>query len=191
MNSSELRAELERLHPESYGWALGCCLRNAGEAESVLQTVYLKVLEGKARFEGRAKFKTWLFSVIRRTAADRRRRSVLQRIGLAKYENYVPPGRSADRPDEALYRSEVQIELLRALARLSERQRQALQLAFYHDLSLEEAAAVMNVSVGSARTHYELGTKRPRQLMAQSGGFPASGSWRNKAPTTIPPADNR
>src|SRR5215469_1449957 len=117
MNSSELRAELERLHPESYGWALGCCFRNAGEAETVLQTVYLKVLEGKARFDGRAKFKTWLFSVIRKTAADRRRRSILQRMGFTRYETTLPAAAPDVAPDEAVYRSEVQIRLLQALAR--------------------------------------------------------------------------
>jgi RNA polymerase sigma factor (sigma-70 family) len=186
MNSSELRAELERLHPESYGWALGCCFRNPSEAESVLQTVYLKVLEGKARFDGKAKFKTWLFSVIRNTAADRRRRSILQRMGLTRYENYVPGGSSADEPEQAVYRSEVQVRLVQALDRLPERQRQALQLAFYHDLSLEEAARVMNVSIGSARTHYERGKKRLRQLMTESGVFDESESGRTETQSVIP-----
>ena len=186
MNGSELRAELERLHPESYGWALACCWRDAAEAESVLQTVYLRVLQGKARFDGRAKFKTWLFSVIRRTAADRRRRFLLRRLGLAKYEIYQPADKNVDRPDDVVYRSEVQILLLGALAQLPERQRQTLQLVFYHDLSLEEAAGVMNVSIGSARTHYERGKKRLRQLMGESRIFDESGSGRKEAEGAIP-----
>ena len=186
MNSSDLRSELESLHPESYGWALSCCYRNAGEAESVLQTVYLKILQGKARFDGRAKFKTWLFSVIGRTAADRRRRFLLHRLGLARYETYEPGDKNIDRPDEAVYRSEVQVLLLRALAQLPGRQRQTLQLVFYHDLSLEDAARVMNVSVGSARTHYERGKKRLRQLVEELRIVDESRSGRKGPEGAVP-----
>ena len=77
MTDSELRAAMETHHSESYGWALNCCARSSVEAEAVLQTVYLKVLMGKARYDGKASFKTWLFAVIRRTAADERRRQML------------------------------------------------------------------------------------------------------------------
>src|SRR5436189_85175 len=52
MEIAELKAELERLHSASFGWALSCCRRDRTEAEEVLQTVYLKILEGKARFSG-------------------------------------------------------------------------------------------------------------------------------------------
>lgn len=51
-----------------------------------MQTVYLKILQGKARYSGRASFRTWLFSVIRKTAAEERRRSFFRRLKLREYE---------------------------------------------------------------------------------------------------------
>ena len=42
MQPEEARAELEKHHGESFGWALHCCRRDRGQAEEVLQTVYLK-----------------------------------------------------------------------------------------------------------------------------------------------------
>src|SRR2546421_12804820 len=104
MDSSELQSRLEGCQRESYGWALCCCSRDSAEAENVLQAVYLKVLDGRARFDGRAAFKTWLFSVIRKTAADARRRKFLRRPRLA---GYAESGASEVRPDEKIFRSDV------------------------------------------------------------------------------------
>src|ERR1700732_2864986 len=69
LDDAGLRNALEAHHVESYGWALSCCRRRPDEAENVLQLVYVKVLSGKAVFDGRSSFKTWLFAVIRKTAA--------------------------------------------------------------------------------------------------------------------------
>jgi len=165
MNDIELRAELEKHHRESYGWALSCCARNPAEAENVLQIVYLKALEGKARFDGQSSFKTWLFAVIRRTAIDEQRRHWLRRLRLDKYDERVERTAREESPDEVIYRSEIRALFRRALVELPRRQREVLQLIFYHDLSLAEAAEVMGVSLGSARTHYERGKQRLRRLM--------------------------
>src|SRR5690242_1185291 len=89
MENAGLRSLLEQHHRESYGWALSCCSRNAGDAQNVLQSAYLKVLQGKARFNGEAAFRTWLFSVIRKTAADHRRRNILRKLRLVKYQQDV------------------------------------------------------------------------------------------------------
>src|SRR6267378_4456646 len=78
MDIAELKAELEMLHGASFGWALNCCRRDRAEAEEVLQTVYLKILEGKACFRGEASLKTWLFAVIRKTAIGEHRKNILQ-----------------------------------------------------------------------------------------------------------------
>ena len=160
MNGPQLRFELENNHRQSYGWALCCCARDALEAEEVLQIAYLKVLEGKARYDGRAEFKTWLFGVIRLTAAEQRRRRLLGWLRLASYQPRPVP---REQPDEALDRTELQAGLLLALARLPRRQREVLQLVFCHDMSLSEAAEAMGVSLGSSRTHYERGKRALRK----------------------------
>jgi RNA polymerase sigma factor (sigma-70 family) len=186
MDTSELRAQLELYHRECYGWALSCCLRNPADAESVLQTVYVKVLEGKARFDGKAAFKTWLFSVIRKTAADHRRRRMLHRFRLIRYEESNDRIAQEENPETAVYHSEIQKLFRCALARLPARQRETLQLVFYHDLSLAEAARVMGVSIGSARTHYERGKKQLRQLVAELGISDETLLGRKENQATIP-----
>jgi RNA polymerase sigma-70 factor (ECF subfamily) len=178
MTDSELRAAMETHHSESYGWALSCCARSSVDAEAVLQTVYLKVLMGKARYDGKASFKTWLFAVIRRTAADERRRQVLRHLSLDRRQVRPSPV-AAERPDEMVYRAELQRLVREALAQLPRRQREVLQLVFYHDLSLAESAQVMNVSLGSARTHYERGKKQLRRQMEGWQIHNETGTGRN------------
>src|SRR5213594_990363 len=84
METEELKAVLEQHHASSFGWAMACCRRDPAEAEDVLQIVYLKVLEGKARFNGTASFKTWLFAVIRKTASDQRRKNFLRALTMQR-----------------------------------------------------------------------------------------------------------
>jgi RNA polymerase sigma-70 factor (ECF subfamily) len=176
MHDADIRTDLETCHASAYGWALACTNRDPAEAEEVLQTVYVKVLEGKARFRGESTFRTWLFSLIRLTAADRRRRHVLARLFAVRLaERRVEP--AFEQPEERLFRDETRAVFLRALGALSRRQREALDLVFYHDMSVEEAAAVMRVTVGAARQHYERGKRRLRQVLEESEVQYVSG-WR-------------
>jgi RNA polymerase sigma-70 factor (ECF subfamily) len=158
---SEIRAELEKHHSAAFGWAMSCCGRNTADAEDVLQTVYVKILEGKARYNQKAPFKTWLFSVIRETAAEVYRRNMFRRLKLIKFfqENLHPKKAN---PVEELEHQETSEILRDALASLSVRQREVLHLVFYEGFTLSEAAEVMNVFIGSARTHYERGKKKLR-----------------------------
>jgi RNA polymerase sigma-70 factor (ECF subfamily) len=185
MNESEVRDQLEKCHPSCYGWALSCSSRDPLEAEDVLQTAYLKVLQGVARYDGRSAFKTWLFAVIRRTAADERRRHWLRRLRLAGYKrerelSFQPAERGA-----RLEESEMLTVFQKALARLPRRQREVLHLVFYQDLSLQEAAGVMGVTVGSARAHYERGKAHLREWLKQSEQFNEYRSDRQQAQTSF------
>ena len=167
MQIAELKAELERLHSASFGWALSCCRRDHTEAEEVLQTVYLKILEGKARFGGESSLKTWLFAVIRKTAATEYRRRLLRSFRLTgDPEEMVERFAISESQSAGFERSELQGHFLIAMKSLPKRQREALHLVFYEDLSLREAADVMGVSIGSARQHYERGKKRLRESLA-------------------------
>jgi RNA polymerase sigma-70 factor (ECF subfamily) len=178
MDDVELRLQLERVHADCFGWAMSCCGRNRDDAEEVLQTVYLSVLDGRARYDARSSFRTWLFGVIRRTAAAERRRAWLRGLlvereagsgkrdaGSGKGEAGILTPDPFVAPDAEVEREARRDGLRHALTQLSERQRQVLQLVFYHDLTVEEAAAVMRVSVGSARTHYARGKTNLAEML--------------------------
>lgn len=162
----DVRAALQALHASSFGWALACCRRDAREAEDVLHTTYLKVLDGRARFDGRSSFKTWLFGVIRMTAREQRRRTrtwfarisdgLLQQIEAGDLRDDVELGERAAAVRQALHA-------------LPHRQREVVELVFRHGLSVEEAAQAMGVGIGSARTHYARGKARLRQRLKAAG----------------------
>jgi len=162
---------LEAFHESSWGWALACCLWNRDEAEDVLQTAYLKALDGRARFEGRASERTWFFAVIRRTAAERRRRGLVRRLALSRWASRrLDPGAAIATPEAVADDDRVAAGLRTLLLRLSPRQRALLHLVFYQELTVEQAAGVLGISVGSARTHYARGKARLRTMLASGGG---------------------
>jgi RNA polymerase sigma-70 factor (ECF subfamily) len=169
MDTEDLKARLERHHQESYGWARFCCRGDADEADNVLQAVYLKIIEQRAVFGGKSDFRTWLFGVIRRTAAELRRRRLLEQLLLVRFHRLRPEGPRVSSADDALHQAEMQTGLRNALSALPRRQAEVLQLVFYHDLSLAEAATIMGVSLGSASTHYDRGKKRLRVLLEGTG----------------------
>lgn len=157
MERSELERELERLHAESWGWALACCARDHELAKEALQSSYLRMLSGRAKFDGRSSVKTWVFGVIRMTAREEMRRRRVWAVRNIDAESAIDAADPAPGADALAESSDQGEMLITALAAISPRQREVLQLVFYHDMTIEEAAGVMNISLGSARTHYERG----------------------------------
>ena len=155
----ELERELGQLHSESWGWALACCGRDRDLAEEVLQSAYLRIISRRATFNGDSSLKTWVFGVIRWTARTELRRRL---FWISRHTDSEGANEVVDMsrgPDVIAERSEEREALIHALESLSRRQREVLQLVFYHDMTIEEAARVMKVSLGSARTHYDRGKK--------------------------------
>jgi len=165
MTRDELLRQLEVLHPDCFGWALSCCDGDREEAEDVLHNAYATILDGRAQFNGRSSTRTWLLGVIRMTARASRRRRMLRWL---RWERPLGSTDSADPspdPAAAAEGADEKAQLTGALAKLPGRQRELLHLVFYQELSISEAADVLAISLGTARTHYERGKQRLRELL--------------------------
>ena len=132
----------------------------------MLQVTYLKVLDGRARFGGRSSFRTWLFGVIHRTAADHRRRRALRDLLSLRWGVEEASRAPAPAVDAGVENAQQRALLEQALAVLPRRQREVLLLVFYHELTVEDAAAVMAIGIGSARQHYARGKERLRKILS-------------------------
>lgn len=156
---------LAELHADGFGWALTLTRGRWDEAEDVLQTAYLLIYEGRARFAGRAALKTWLFGVIRNVARNRWKRALRRRFfeqPATEAALSVPAADTHSTEDATAL-----APLLAAIERLPARQREVLDLVFHRDLTIEEAAQAMDVSLGTARTHYERAKARLREALGQ------------------------
>ena len=162
MRRKELEQKLAELHTDSYAWALRCCAKRVSDAEEVLQISYLKILERKAIYKEQASFKTWLFAVIRFTAIDYYRTQARTQTKLALVSNQLSEGLDEEQknPKAAL--------LKQALEQLSPLQQQVLHLVFYQNCTIQEAAEIMKMLIGTARTHYKRGKQQLRKRLEQT-----------------------
>jgi RNA polymerase sigma factor (sigma-70 family) len=151
MNRNQLENFLRDHHREAFLWARQCCGFDGEMAKDVIQQVYLKVLEGRARLKHEDNTKTWLFAIIRFTAIDELRKK-------GRWEQLEPGTEiiweeSEPAPDN--YESMIR--------RLPKMQQEVLLMVFYHDMTLEEAAKVLSLHIGTVRTHYDRGKKRLKE----------------------------
>jgi RNA polymerase sigma factor (sigma-70 family) len=165
MESPTIRSRLVALHSDCVGWAMVCCRQDLEAAREVVQMSYLKVLEGRARWDGLAEFRTWLFAVIRNTAAARRRRVWLRAGLLARLRARPAVPEPLPDPEASAAAAEAVGQLRRALARLSRRQREVLHLVFYQGMTIDDTAAVLGLAPGTVRLHYERGKRGLRRLL--------------------------
>jgi len=159
--------ELEQLHDQCFSWALTCTRGRRGEAEDILQMTYLAIVEGRARFGGSSKLRTWLFAVIRNQARSRWRRAQLSSQMIARLASFsLSEESSMDTDSLADYqRAQDSDRIVAAWRSLPPRQREVLDLVFYRDLSIAEAAEVLGIALGTARLHYERGKAALRRQL--------------------------
>jgi RNA polymerase sigma factor (sigma-70 family) len=157
MTREQLEGFLKQHYRLSYLWARQCCGFDSEMAEEVLQIALLKILEGKAVFNGKSDEKTWLFAVIRFTAFDQMRKEK-KHLRLEVFQEIAT---RTDQREEHVDKSFHEAMLLQ----LPTRQREVLLLVFYHGKSLEEAASILDISPGSVSTHYDRAKKKLKKLI--------------------------
>jgi RNA polymerase sigma-70 factor, ECF subfamily len=118
-------------------------------AEDLLSEVFLDVWRQAGRFEGRSSVATWLMSIARFKALSARRRRTEAELD-EKIETAVAD--TANDPEAALqekYRGEL---LRQALTQLSPEHREAIDLVYYHEKSIDECAQVLGIPAATVKT---------------------------------------
>jgi RNA polymerase sigma-70 factor (ECF subfamily) len=149
--------DLVRRHQQvAFRVALLVC-RDAGEAEDAAQEAFVKAHAALGRFRAGAPWRPWLLRIVAREAANRRR-SAGRRAHLAQRVATVP---AAGAPDPLLAAAERQ-ELVAALDRLDDAQRQVVLLRHVLGLSEAECAAVLHCRPGTVKSRLSRGLARLR-----------------------------
>jgi len=144
---------------------LGLAQRMLGdktEAEDVAQEAFLRVWRQAPKWRpGQARFDTWLHRVSLNLCYDRLRRR-------REIPTEDPPDLADDgpAPDRGLEARDTGRRVGAALARLPDRQREAIVLCHYQELGNIEAAAIMGVTVEALESLLSRGRRSLRAALA-------------------------
>lgn len=118
-------------------------LRSSAESDDVAQEALLRIWTHAARWRaGRSRLTTWIYTIVYRLCIDRLR--VLPNEPLDVQDELFDPAISV--LETLTHQADLRL-LARALEELHSRQRAALVLFYYEELSGPEAAAVLGVSL--------------------------------------------
>jgi RNA polymerase sigma-70 factor (ECF subfamily) len=133
-------------------------VKNETEAEDVAQEAFLKAFRHLANFRGESKFSTWLISITLNEARRRLRRQNTIRMesldGPPEEGSKVSPALLRDWreiPSEALERRELRALLQKAIEELAPIYREVLVLRDIEELSVEETAGALAISISSVK----------------------------------------
>ncbi|MEY2545048.1 MAG: hypothetical protein QOG48_165 [Verrucomicrobiota bacterium] len=152
-------AAFEELVGRHQALVIGTVARMLGsnsDVEDIAQQVFVRVWRSAPRYQPRAKFTTWLLKITRNLVFNEMRRT--------KRHTHVPmqtePGaeeipikdENVQEPDAALLEHELQEEIEKAIVDLPDTQRMAVVLRRYEDLSYEDIAEVLSLSVPAVKS---------------------------------------
>lgn len=184
--------ELVRRHRDRL-WAVA--LRTLGdreEAADAVQDALVSAFRAAHTFRGRSAVTTWLHRITVNACLDRVRRAASRRTSpvadQANFEALLEPHESAEAPAE---RGELHRELVAALATLPPEQRAALVLVDMQGYAVAEAAAILDVAVGTVKSRCARGRAKLLPLLTHlrsgEGRSADLGGGRNRSEGTPVP----
>jgi RNA polymerase sigma-70 factor (ECF subfamily) len=129
-------------------------VRETGAAEEILQDTFLAVARAAKTYEPRGTFRTWLLRIVRnrclnRLEAERARRQVLMDDPAGIVLQYPSPEPS---PLERACVNEQMDRVRRAVAALPDRQREAIALYAFEEMTYQQIADVLDLPINTVKT---------------------------------------
>jgi len=157
-------------------------LHDEAEAEDLAQVVFLQVYKSAKRYESRAKFSTWLFTIARNLCLNeirRRSRHPADSLEEAHAEHEDQPrqqyeDKSSLAPPEKLLHGELAQKIEEALAGLPENQRTAILLCRQEELSYEEIAEILGCSLSATKSLIHRGRETLKEKLKP---YLKTGEW--------------
>jgi RNA polymerase sigma-70 factor (ECF subfamily) len=157
--------ELVRMHQGIAFRVAYVATGDRGDAEEATQDGFVKAFRALGRFRDGAPFRPWLLRIVANEARNRRR-SAGRRAGLA-LRAAAASGDAAPSPEAAALSHERRTELLEALGRLDERDREVLAHRFLLELGEEETAAALGIRRGTVKSRTSRALERLRAMVGE------------------------
>ncbi len=141
-------------------------------AEDLMQDVFLKVVKARDLYEPRARFSTWLFTVVRNHCINHLRSSRylagLKSVPVEPEERGGPTAAAHRGPDpaEQAARRELGERLEGAIGRLPDEYREVFLLRAVEGFSHEETSRILGLNPATARVHYHRARVRLQRDLA-------------------------
>ncbi|MDQ3275080.1 MAG: SigE family RNA polymerase sigma factor [Actinomycetota bacterium] len=161
-NADDVVTDLYRAHYRALVRLAAMLLHNVGEAEEVVQDSFVAM---HGRWD-RIKDPDKALAYLRQTVVNRSRSALRHRaVEIKHLPKPAPDGASAE---HAALRSEEHLVVRTAIAGLPQRQREAVVLRYYLDLSEADTAATMGISRGAAKSHTSRGMSALRRALGHA-----------------------
>ncbi|MTH52216.1 RNA polymerase sigma factor SigX [Bacillus mangrovi] len=160
----------EKYHQDLFQF-LFYMVKDRGQAEDLVQEVYIRVLKSYDKFEGRSSEKTWLFSIARHVAIDwfRKQKTIRQRL-VERFDwdqNQVRD--HSPLPDEIALQNEQIQWIYEALDACTIDQRTVIILRYIQGLSIQETSEALTWSESKVKTTQHRAIKALKKSMAHLG----------------------
>jgi RNA polymerase sigma-70 factor, ECF subfamily len=132
-------------------------------AEDIVSEVFLQVWRQAARFEGRSQVVTWLLAIARYKTLTAIRDAPAEQLDISAAAERTDPGEG---PEAAAHRNDVSAILRKCLGQLSLAHREVIDLVYYHERTVAEAAAILNIPPNTVKTRMFYARKQLAQMLA-------------------------